>query len=312
MHAGVANYYGGANKNMGGAFLLAWKICDGKLPGLRDPRDADQSESKEDAGGSIAAQRARINCEATGAGKVVRKVSPEEMVDSALAAFVKVRVDVNNANQDGSLGEYLHHPKMRQLFGPDFQVVMGFGLHIGWAIEGAIGSKYKMDVSYLSPNVNMSARLEAATHQFSTAMLISEWVVGELSQQARDLCRLVDRVTVVGSQIPMKLYTFDIFTFPRYIFEPQFNKSGEQERVTWDDSSVQGLRAGVDPSFFSTFDEAVQEYMGGRWDKARTLLDQCRAMKDNDGPTESLTKVMAALQWTAPADWKGYRALTNK
>jgi hypothetical protein len=36
---------------------------------------------------------------------------------------------------------------------------MGFGLHIGWAIYGAIGSVYKIDASYLSPNVNMVSRL---------------------------------------------------------------------------------------------------------------------------------------------------------
>jgi len=48
---------------------------------------------------------------------------------------------------------------------------MGFGLHVGWAIEGAIGifniiiigSVFKIDASYLSPNVNMASRLEAAT-----------------------------------------------------------------------------------------------------------------------------------------------------
>lgn len=51
---------------------------------------------------------------------------------------------------------------------------MGFGLHVGWAIEvfiifrfiylkGAIGSYFKIDASYLSPNVNMASRLEAAT-----------------------------------------------------------------------------------------------------------------------------------------------------
>ena len=39
---------------------------------------------------------------------------------------------------------------------------MGFGLHVGWAIEGAIGSNYKIDASYLSPNVNLASRLEAA------------------------------------------------------------------------------------------------------------------------------------------------------
>ena len=46
---------------------------------------------------------------------------------------------------------------------PTFKVKMGFGLHHGWAIEGAIGSFFKIDATYLSPNVNMAARLEAAT-----------------------------------------------------------------------------------------------------------------------------------------------------
>jgi class 3 adenylate cyclase len=36
---------------------------------------------------------------------------------------------------------------------------MGFGLHAGWAIEGAVGSTYKVDATYLSPHVNMAARL---------------------------------------------------------------------------------------------------------------------------------------------------------
>lgn len=60
---------------------------------------------------------------------------------------------------------------------------MGFGLHVGWAIEGAIGSEYKIDASYLSPNVNMASRLEAATKQFGTSLLMSEDFVCMLSPQ---------------------------------------------------------------------------------------------------------------------------------
>jgi class 3 adenylate cyclase len=50
---------------------------------------------------------------------------------------------------------------------------MGFGLHVGWAIEGAIGSEFKIDASYLSPNVNLAARLEAASRQYGVSLLIS-------------------------------------------------------------------------------------------------------------------------------------------
>jgi class 3 adenylate cyclase len=40
---------------------------------------------------------------------------------------------------------------------------MGFGLHMGWAIEGAVGSQFKIDATYLGYNVTMASRLEAAT-----------------------------------------------------------------------------------------------------------------------------------------------------
>ena len=36
-------------------------------------------------------------------------------------------------------------------------------IYIFFMVKGAIGSKFKIDASYLSPNVNMSSRLEAAT-----------------------------------------------------------------------------------------------------------------------------------------------------
>ncbi len=64
---------------------------------------------------------------------------------------------------------------------------MGFGLHVGWAIEGAIGSEYKIDASYLSPNVNMASRLEAATKQFGTSILMSEDFARLLSPQVPSL-----------------------------------------------------------------------------------------------------------------------------
>ena len=50
---------------------------------------------------------------------------------------------------------------------------MGYGLHLGWSIEGAMGSKYKIDASYLSPNVNIASSLEGATKQYGTPILMS-------------------------------------------------------------------------------------------------------------------------------------------
>ena len=61
---------------------------------------------------------------------------------------------------------------------------MGFGLHQGWAIEGAIGSYFKIDASYLSPNVNMSSRIEMATKQYGVSILVSGELVPILSKDA--------------------------------------------------------------------------------------------------------------------------------
>eukprot|EP00961_Rhodomonas_salina_P286459 3870489-Rhodomonas_salina.3 len=51
------------------------------------------------------------------------------------------------------------------------------------------GTEIKIDASYLSPHVNMSSRLEAATKQYGVEILISEDVVRLLSAPLRDLCR---------------------------------------------------------------------------------------------------------------------------
>lgn len=87
---------------------------------------------------------------------------------------------------------------------------MGFGLHVGWAIEGAIGSFYKIDASYLSPNVNMASRLEGATKQFGVPLLISGDLYDNLTSMAKSYMRKIDRVAVKGSRKPIELYTCDL------------------------------------------------------------------------------------------------------
>jgi hypothetical protein len=110
---------------------------------------------------------------------------------------------------------------------------MGFGLHIGWAIEGAIGSEYKIDASYLSPNVNMASRLEAATKQFGVSLLMSDQFVACLSPGMRARVRQIDCVTVKGSMQPVGLFTYDIDL--TQVPEPDPNVPGaeEEEEEYW-------------------------------------------------------------------------------
>ena len=79
---------------------------------------------------------------------------------------------------------------------PNYRVSLGFGLHIGWAIEGAIGSTFKIDASYLSPNVNMSNILEAATKEYGVPFLFTGDVVNHLSDKFKNEIRILDSVLI--------------------------------------------------------------------------------------------------------------------
>jgi len=89
---------------------------------------------------------------------------------------------------------------------------MGFGLHVGWAIEGAIGSSHKIDASYLSPNVNLTARLCSATRQYRVPLILSGPFYRLLDPRIQRRCRHIDQVTLKGSSQPLDLYAFDICT----------------------------------------------------------------------------------------------------
>lgn len=91
------------------------------------------------------------------------------MSDKALIGFLKVIIGIN---RDSQILSYRRDPRL-QKDGVPFKLRMGFGLHAGWAIEGAVGSLQKVDATYLSPHVNMAARMEAASRQFGVALLLT-------------------------------------------------------------------------------------------------------------------------------------------
>merc|ERR1711972_360851 len=154
-------HLGSANKNMGEAFLLVWRLS---------------SYAHE--------HRSRI-------------------ADLAVLSFIQVVVELS---RDAQLSEYREHPALLARL-PKFRVRLGFGLHLGWSIEGAIGSEFKIDASYLSPHVNIASRLEAATTEYGVTILMSEPLVRCCNIEFRRHLRPVDRVKFQGSKTPMRLFT---------------------------------------------------------------------------------------------------------
>jgi len=176
------------------------------------------------------------------------------MADKALIGFLKVLVEIN---RDRQLISYRSDKRLafaataaassNENSSTNFRVRMGFGLHSGWAIEGAVGSVQKVDATYLSPHVNMTARMEAACKQFKLAILMTQqfhevcgggtllltlyelpiyYVLVDIhthtmlfllnmtkimTMEAQQYCRKVDVITVKGSSIPTPIYTYDTF-----------------------------------------------------------------------------------------------------
>merc|ERR1712176_594553 len=67
-----------------------------------------------------------------------------------------------------------------------FSIEMLFGIDVGWAVEGAVGSSFKIDATYLSPHVNMASRMMSATKQYGVFFLLSQSVQKLLSKNAQD------------------------------------------------------------------------------------------------------------------------------
>ena len=86
-----------------------------------------------------------------------------------LISFLKI---VAQTKRSRKMRKYANHAGLNRRM-PNYEVKMGFGLHLGWAIEGALGSFYKIDAGYLGTNVNMSNKLEEETKTYGAMILLT-------------------------------------------------------------------------------------------------------------------------------------------
>lgn len=171
LHSVVVQCDGAANKNIGDAFLLTWKLNPGKTAG---------------------------HCEDHGyAG------------DKALYSMLKTMIEMIRHKDficnfsPSALGAL--YARM-----PGYKCQIGCGLHFGWAIEGAIGSDKKIDASYISPHVNFSEFLESSTKLYGVPILLSDPFFKLLSPSVAKYCRKVDNILKSGDTDEISaIYTYD-------------------------------------------------------------------------------------------------------
>jgi len=191
----ICHSYGGlANKNVGDAFLVSWHLDD----------DIDS--------------RTRLRRPSQGL------VAKHNQADKALLCVVKICIALHydeyyvRTMSDDARNALVNKLKDRK--GPIVQ--MGFGLHAGKAVQGALGSERKIDATYVSEAVERAEFLESSTKQYGLKVLMSDTFHRLLHSSNRRRCRKIDRMMFVDQESIdndepsydqgdiMELYTYDM------------------------------------------------------------------------------------------------------
>jgi len=217
-----------------------------------------------------------------------------KIVDGALTAF---RRCVREIASSQTLQLVTNVEAIHKKFGRNkYRTKLGFGLHFGWSVEGPVGSPTKIDCSYLSPEVKISDRLEAATKIYSSNILMSGQFYDLLSDHIKVGIRLIDHVTLKGGVKPFRIYADD--------------RSNLWLKMNPKLVDIYGAEAAYE-QFSKTFHEGVDAFIKGDWPTAQQKLEGAHDFCPKDVPTMLLMKEMKkrsidANTPTAPVDWKGY------
>ncbi len=302
----IVYIYGGAiNKNFGEQFLVIWKI-----------KSKDVTINKK--------------------GILLFNKESEDLrfiCDQAMIAFLSILIEINNSPK---ILKYMKNEKIIKKI-KNFKVKMGFGLHIGWAIEGTVGSTFKIEASYVGAYVNMAAKLNSATKVYGVSILFSDDIFELLSPEIREHCRMIDRVKIKGLLKPVVLYTVEVnldLTVKKDYVDFMLIKDLKKELIGKKENieigiSLEGsigkyvllknsfrelLSRNKPETFYSLFLEGLNLYLSGKWNKAFNLLKQGLELLDNgtDGPTVTLMNYMKRFKLIAPMEWNSFRVLNSK
>lgn len=292
VHHTVDHHLGMANKNIGDAFMIVWKF-----PETLYLHDNQELEVNPDS-------------------YIVRNTA-----DLSIISFLKI---LSKINRNTAVVKYRNHPELRKI--PGYSVRMGFALHSGWAIEGAIGSALKIDASYLSPHVNIVLRMEELTKLYAMPILISGAVVRIASEYVRSRCRHLDTVQTPSGVI-IRLYTYDVDLAnisPSHIERTtrEHTKAKHREMLLkvsnpdflaykqFEESRhLSSLPRGVTQDYVHLYNRAMEAFEQGLWGETRRVLDDCLRIKPVDVPSKVILTYVETQGNQAPNDWLGCRPM---
>ncbi|CRH04090.1 adenylyl cyclase alpha, putative [Plasmodium relictum] len=308
------DFYGGSiNKNIGDAFLLVWKCKKNKFY---------NSENSH------------------------REFSEKENVNRIcdLAFFSTIQTLIK-LQQSEKINIFLKNEKIDDLVNKNI-LELSFGLHFGWAVEGAIGSSYKIDLSYLSENVNIASRLQDISKIYRNNIVISGDFYDNMSNNFKKSLRRIDRAKLKGCKNPLNLYTFDLFlnkikkrinvdTFDNTLnFDIKMLKILDDIKKKTDrrkrkkevlnlnynlyeeyvkNKDIKLIKVDFPNDYLNLFNDALELYLNGNWHESKKNLENLKKNYSfEDNIVNQLLNFMELTNFTTPHDWCGYRTFLQK
>lgn len=285
--------------NIGDAFLLVWKFPTNEM---YTDLNGDLSLSKD-------------------------SYLVNNYAESALIGMLKI---IHKLRTDQKVLAYSDNDKLLERI-PNYQVKLGFGLHTGWCIEGAIGSSYKIDATYLSHHVNFASTLEEKTKEYGVLMAISHEFYEICSLVAQKYFRQIDCYKQKKSK-EVKIYTVDVETSFLIPDRESYARTGKQvyaEKINKrfdnliqikdpnyrmisrmkEDPELIALMKNVPKNIIKYYKKIFKLYTQGDWKKAKNGLNKILKRK-KDGPSMFLLEVMKGYNYKPPKKWKGVREIT--
>jgi len=310
VHQITADYCGSANKNIGDAFLLVWKLEDRFIKEVVNKQGIKELKLKN-----------------------VNRIN--QICDMVLICFIRILIEINKSYK---LAEYRYHKGLNARM-KNYKTRLGFGLHLGQSIEGAIGSMFKIDASYLSTDVNMANELEENTKIFKKELIMSGDFYDYLSEDAKAYVRLLDIFKSKSGQI-IRLYSIDLdlenipiekqkdSMFKENNIEKKWEIIKQKRKISkilyddivirhksdiWnefvsEDDDFKLVRENYPNEFVETYNNGMEEFKKGNWLEAKDLLTSAQELIEGEDPAIKLNiEYMEKYKFLSPHTWKGYK-----
>ncbi|CAD8047343.1 unnamed protein product [Paramecium sonneborni] len=239
--------------------------------------------------------------------KIIRQNKNE--IWQAVLAFLKIITSIQISKK---IEKYKNNAGLYARM-KDNDIQIGFGLHMGWNIEGVIGSSFKIDFSYFSSNFDITFRFGAVTKQFGS---IIQLVAYQNNIQLMNVKNNQEQLIWLLLKKILNQLKFILQIYPQRILFKSQNIKIQKEQLQKDvyndkvnvvdlfnnDEELMYCREPFTKVFYQTQNEGFQYYVQGSWGKAQSIFQKTLWLipQYKDGPSNTLLNVINSYVGTAP------------